>query len=115
MTLTGKGAGDIVTKNQYESFVLELEWKISEDGNSGIFFHVAEADSLKRVYHSGPEIQILDNDGHKDIYITNGILGATNDMDFINFISNETIQKQLGGTLSDKEMAFIAKIPEKTR
>ena len=39
-----------------------------------------------------PLVADYDNDGYKDIYITNGILGATNDMDFINFISNEHIQ-----------------------
>ncbi|MEM8890033.1 MAG: DUF1080 domain-containing protein [Bacteroidota bacterium] len=66
LTLSGKGGGDIVTRNSYESFELELEWKISPNGNSGIFFHVSEADSLGKVYHSGPEIQILDNDGHPD-------------------------------------------------
>lgn len=66
LSLTGKKGGDIITKDQYKDFELELEWKISENGNSGIFFHVAEADSLDKVYHSGPEIQVLDNDGHKD-------------------------------------------------
>ncbi|MEL6256464.1 MAG: DUF1080 domain-containing protein [Bacteroidota bacterium] len=66
MTLSGKGGGDIVSRDTYENFELELEWKISPNGNSGIFFHVSEADTLKKVYHSGPEIQILDNDGHPD-------------------------------------------------
>ncbi|MEM7656731.1 MAG: DUF1080 domain-containing protein [Bacteroidota bacterium] len=66
LTLTGKGGGDIITEGQYENFDLMLEWKISPNGNSGLFFHVVEADSLQKVYHSGPEIQILDNDGHPD-------------------------------------------------
>ena len=66
MTLTGKGGGDIITEKQFENFELELEWKISPKGNSGIFFHVVEADSLGKVHHSGPEIQVLDNEGHKD-------------------------------------------------
>lgn len=66
LTLTGRGGGDIVTKEQFESFVLELEWKIAEAGNSGIFFHVSEADSLGAVYHSGPEMQVLDDERHPD-------------------------------------------------
>ena len=66
LTLTDKGGGDIITEKQFENFELELEWKISKGGNSGIFFHVVEADTLDRVYHSGPEIQVLDNEGHKD-------------------------------------------------
>jgi hypothetical protein len=66
LSLTGKGGGDIVTEQQYDNFDLKLEWKISPNGNSGLFFYVVEADSLEKVYHSGPEIQILDNDGHPD-------------------------------------------------
>lgn len=66
LTLTGKKGGDIVTEKMYKDFEFEMEWKISKNGNSGLFFYVVEADSLEKVYHSGPEIQILDNDGHKD-------------------------------------------------
>jgi len=60
-----------------------------------------------------PLIADFDNDGLQDIYITNGILGATNDMDFINFIANENIQKSLGNNMTEKELRFIKKIPEK--
>lgn len=59
-----------------------------------------------------PLIADFDNDGFKDIYIANGILGATNDMDFVNFISNESIQKRLGKNMSETEMEFIKKLPE---
>ena len=38
----GKGAGDIVTANQYDSFELSIEYRISQAGNSGIMFHVTE-------------------------------------------------------------------------
>jgi hypothetical protein len=66
LVLTGRGGGDIMTREQFENFELEMEWKISEGGNSGVFFNVVESDTLRRVYHSGPEIQIVDNDGHPD-------------------------------------------------
>ena len=59
-----KGGGDIITENQYRDFVLELDWKISEGGNSGIFFHVSE--DHDHVWLGGPEMQILDNEAHKD-------------------------------------------------
>ena len=55
----------------------------------------------------------FDNDGLKDSYITNGIPGATNDMDFINFIANDNIQKQLSKGTSNQEMAFIERLPSK--
>ncbi len=60
-----------------------------------------------------PLIADFDNDGYNDLFITNGILGATNDMDFINFIANDNIQKKLGSGMTEKEMAFIDKIPTK--
>ena len=55
----------------------------------------------------------FDNDGLTDLYITNGILGATNDMDFINFIANETIQKNLADGIDESEQEFIDRIPQK--
>ncbi|MEO1993704.1 MAG: PQQ-dependent sugar dehydrogenase, partial [Planctomycetaceae bacterium] len=58
----GSGAGDIVTVDQYASFELSLEYKISKGGNSGIMFHVTEAE--KRPWQTGPEIQIQDASGH---------------------------------------------------
>lgn len=61
----GKGGdlgGDIISKSQYEDFELELEWAISKGGNSGIFFHVLESD-YPTVYATGPEYQLIDDDG----------------------------------------------------
>lgn len=59
----GRGAGDIITKKQYDSFELQLEYKISKGGNSGLMFHVTEEESTP--WRTGPEIQIQDNvDGH---------------------------------------------------
>jgi hypothetical protein len=65
LTRVGKPAGDIITRNTYENFELQLEWKISRGGNSGIFFHVKE-DTALAVYETGPEMQVLDNAGHND-------------------------------------------------
>lgn len=55
----------------------------------------------------------FDNDGFKDIFVSNGILGATNDMDFISFIANDNIQKRISKGLSDEDMPLINEIPEK--
>ncbi len=59
-----KDRGDIITKAQYESFELKLEWMIQENGNSGIMFHVSEEAGAP--WATGPEMQILDNAGHPD-------------------------------------------------
>jgi glucose/arabinose dehydrogenase len=54
-----RGAGDIITKAQFGSFDLQLEYKITKGGNSGLMFHVTEDHPAP--WHSGPEVQILDN------------------------------------------------------
>lgn len=60
---TADGAGDLITRQQYDHFELSLEYKISKEGNSGLMFHVVETD--KPSYFTGPEVQIQDNvDGH---------------------------------------------------
>ena len=58
----GQG-GDIITKDQYADFDLRLEFKIGEQSNSGIFFHVKEGDEYSTVYMTGPEYQLLDDVG----------------------------------------------------
>jgi hypothetical protein len=65
LTRVGDG-GDIITKDTYENFQLTLEWKISEGGNSGIFFHVVEDSAHGYVFETGPEMQVLDNTKHPD-------------------------------------------------
>jgi len=63
LSRVGKGAGDIITTGQFEHFELQLEYRISKGGNSGLMFHVTEEN--QRPWQSGPEIQIQDNvDGH---------------------------------------------------
>jgi hypothetical protein len=59
-----EGGGDIVTKEQFESFELSLDWKIGEGGNSGLMFKVQE--TKQPPYYTGPEVQIQDNVKGKD-------------------------------------------------
>jgi hypothetical protein len=60
----GKGGGDIVTKDEFGSFELVLEWKIASGGNSGIMYHVTEDE--ENPWATGPEYQLLDNAKHED-------------------------------------------------
>lgn len=63
----GASGGDLVTNQEYENFHLQLEWKISENGNSGVIFYVHEdAQKYPETYNTGLEMQVLDNDGHPD-------------------------------------------------
>ena len=58
--------GDIITKEIYKDFELNLEWKLSNCGNSGIFFNVVEDEKYCCGWQTGPEMQILDNTCHPD-------------------------------------------------
>jgi hypothetical protein len=62
---SGEGSdhgGDIITKKQYENFELYLEWKISSQSNSGIFYHVQEG-LTNAIYETAPEYQLIDCKG----------------------------------------------------
>lgn len=56
--------GDICTEEEFDNFELQLEWRISAGGNSGIFFRVDE--SVGWPWETGPEMQVLDNAEHAD-------------------------------------------------
>ncbi len=58
------GAGDLMTRDEFEDFELVLDWKISSGGNSGIMYRVATGDT--EPYLTGPEYQILDSARHAD-------------------------------------------------
>ena len=65
----GEG-GDLISNDVYGNFDLKLQWKISKGGNSGILFYVQEDTSkYKETYFTGPEMQVLDNNGHPDAKI----------------------------------------------
>jgi len=57
-------AGDIVTSNQFDWFELQLDYNISEGGNSGIMFHVTDAGDA--AWATGPEFQLEDNEKAAD-------------------------------------------------
>lgn len=61
--LTRHGGGYIWTKERYGDFILDLEYKVSEGANSGVFFRTYD---LKDVTHTGIEVQIHETtDGAK--------------------------------------------------
>ncbi|MDB5230161.1 MAG: glycosyl hydrolase [Chitinophagaceae bacterium] len=61
------GGGDLVTNEEFGNFDFKYEWKISPKGNSGLIFYVKEDTvKYKNTYNTGPEMQVLDNDGHPD-------------------------------------------------
>lgn len=72
--------GDIVTDKEYENFELELEWKISQGGNSGIIFGVHEDPKFNATYLTGIEMQVLDNIDAEDNKLENHLAGSLYDL-----------------------------------
>jgi hypothetical protein len=60
----GVEGGDVVYAKPFLNFHLKLEWKISEGGNSGIFY--LGQDSQDFIWKTAPEMQVLDNERNPD-------------------------------------------------
>lgn len=55
----------------------------------------------------------FNNDGSKDLFISNGIPKRMNDIDYINFVSSDEVQQKLiDNKMIDKDMALLKKFPE---
>ncbi|WP_422861954.1 VCBS repeat-containing protein [Flagellimonas sp. W118] len=99
-------------KNGYAPQYMQNTLHINLDG--GNFAETANLSGLAATEWSwGALLADYDNDGNKDVFVSNGIKGATNDMDFINFISNDNIQRRIEQGMSASDMAMTTEIPEK--
>jgi hypothetical protein len=57
-----EGALGIITDKKYKSFVLSIEFKLTQGANSGIIFQVEENDKYTYPYETGAEFQVIDHD-----------------------------------------------------
>jgi hypothetical protein len=71
-------ANDIASKEQFGDFELELEWKIGDAGNSGVFYR--GSDEFNQIYWSAPEYQLLDNVNAADNKKDNHLAGSVYDL-----------------------------------
>jgi hypothetical protein len=60
------GGLDIVTDRAFNNYELKLDWKISPGGNSGIFYMAKEDDQYDEAWKTSPEMQVIDEQVHKD-------------------------------------------------
>ena len=79
--------------------------------------HFSEVGFYAGVYATdwswAPLFMDFDNDGLKDLFISNGIPKRMNDIDYINFVSSEEVQGKLrDNKLDEKDMALVNKFPE---
>jgi hypothetical protein len=61
-----KGGGDLVTRETFGDFELQLEFKLTPGANSGVKVFVGKNPGKDSVSSLGPEFQILDDDRHPD-------------------------------------------------
>lgn len=79
---TPKKEEDLIFSYKFKNFVLEVEWNMSYEGNSGIFFLASEVRSYTKkgreyyrdIYITSPEYQLLDNEHNPDAF--NGTEGT---------------------------------------
>ncbi|MBO7467154.1 MAG: DUF1080 domain-containing protein [Bacteroidaceae bacterium] len=61
------GSGYIVTERKYADFELAWDWKLTHGGNSGMIYHVVENPCYAVPYVTGPEYQLIDNEGWEEV------------------------------------------------
>jgi len=61
------GSGYIVTDRKFRDFELSWDWKLTHGGNSGMIYHVQEHPYFDVPYVTGPEYQLIDNEGWEEV------------------------------------------------
>ena len=94
--------------HQYTRNNLQLNRRNGMFSEIGLYAGVAATD-----WSWSPLWFDFDNDGVKDLFISNGIPRRMNDIDFINFISNQEIQEKMRSPNSDqKDLDLIDRSPQ---
>jgi hypothetical protein len=72
--------GNLVTNKEFDNFEISVEWKIQEQGNSGIFYYVVEKPAYKHMHETGPEFQIIDDENYPQELTDSQKTGANSDV-----------------------------------
>lgn len=110
-------------ENQYDvfNFKLELGYNYQYSHNNLQFNrgndHFSEASFYAGVAATDWSWATLlfdfDNDGNKDIFISNGIPKRLNDLDYINYVSSGAMQERIGlNNVNKKDLSMIDKFPQ---
>ena len=91
--------------HQFARNALQLNQGVDDDGNLVFSDIAAQAGIAASDWSWSPLVADFDNDGFRDIYITNGIMTRPNDLDYINFIASDSARN------AESYRAFIDKMP----
>ena len=94
--------------HQYTRNNLQLNNRNGAFSEVGLYAGVAATD-----WSWSPLWMDFDNDGLKDLFISNGIPKRLNDIDFLNFVSNDDLQEKIRtNTLNKKDLSLEDKFPQ---
>ena len=54
----------------------------------------------------------LDNDGDKDLFVTNGIYRRLNDLDYFDYVRGAAVQASLMDGITEEDLALLGKMPQ---
>jgi hypothetical protein len=92
---------------QYSRNTLQLNRGGMHFSDIGYFAGVAASD-----WSWAPLFADLDNDGYKDLFVSNGVYRRPNDLDYIGYVSTENVQASLGDVMTRENMALLRKMPQ---
>jgi len=93
---------------QYARNTLQLNRRNGHFSEVGLYAGVYATD-----WSWSPLWMDFDNDGQKDLFVSNGIPKRLNDIDYVSYISNEEIQRKIrANEMQEKDMALVNKFPE---
>lgn len=94
--------------NQYTRNNLQYNLRNGQFSEVGFYSGVAATD-----WSWAPLWVDFNNDGLKDLFVSNGIPKRMNDIDYINFLSNGKIQEKIkSNSMEESDLALINKFPE---
>jgi hypothetical protein len=92
---------------QYARNALQLNRGRGKFSEIGYFAGIAATD-----WSWAPLFADFDNDGRKDLFVSNGIYRRPNDMDYITYVGNEAVQRSLGDTITEANLSLLKKMPQ---
>ena len=93
---------------QYTRNALQYNRGNGHFSETGLYSGVAATD-----WSWAPLFVDFDNDGLKDLFISNGIPKRLNDIDYINYISDQSIQQKIkDNKIDEKDRTLIDKFPQ---
>lgn len=97
---------------QYSRNMLQLKVADTENGDP-VYSEIGYLSGIEATDWSWSGLLAdLDNDGYRDLFISNGIYRRPNDMDYIRYISNQEVQRSLEEGINPENLQLIQKMPQ---